>query len=66
LIPKNVENHAKMDKFTYETRSELRNGGPSMVYNRNEAENEDYGGRNAAIAAEHVNEHQYCGRSEMY
>jgi hypothetical protein len=55
-----------MDKFTYETRSELRNGGPSMVYNRNEAENEDYGGRNAAIAAEHVNEHQYCGRSEMY
>jgi hypothetical protein len=24
-----------------------------MVYNRNEAENEEYGGRNAAITAEH-------------
>jgi hypothetical protein len=55
-----------MDKITYETRSELRNGGPSMVYNRNEAENEEYGGRNAAIAAEHVNGRQYCGCSEMY
>jgi hypothetical protein len=47
----------KLNKITYEIWSELKNGGPSMVYNRNEAENEEYGGRNAAITAEHVNKY---------